>query len=463
MTTTKRHRVSLADPAGGGAGARAPQTRGALIRRAGSLAFMAAACAPAGQSEPGGTAPVKGPVTVRLATDWLSGPRGDTLTMAIPAFQQRYPDITVQVDAITGEYFTAINTQLAAGTIQEVVLFEGNFFQSYKDQGAFTAIDAALKRQNVTMADYTVVPGIYQDKGRQYGMPFQLVVSGWYYNADLFRDRGLRLPDDSWTWDDVLAAAQALTQPEKGQYGIHVTNSDQFCWGPLLFSAGARWHNADRTKTLLADQGGPDAFQWTIDLIHRHRVSPAPAQVNELRGSFGNPFQAGKVGMVAGAISGTGGTARSIGDRFRWALMPSPKHPRTKKALHVYNDQPHILMKTAQQRGVTEQATSLIIFLAGEIVQGRVGVDRGSVPVLKRLQTSPEYLQGPPENMRQVSLNLASAEIQTPGYIRGWEEWIGAYRPEIDKAFTGEVAAQQALRNAVTAADAVLARQGPQR
>ena len=35
-----------------------------------------------------------------------------------------------------------------------------------------------------------------------------------------------------------------------------MTNSDQFVWGPLLFSAGARWHNADKTKTLLADQGG---------------------------------------------------------------------------------------------------------------------------------------------------------------------------------------------------------------
>src|SRR5688572_27008781 len=218
-------------------------------------AVLLAACAP-GASQTPAVAPARGPVTVRLATDWLSGPRGDTLSMAIPAFQQRYPDIKVQVDAITGEYFTAINTQIAAGTIQEVVLFEGNFFQSFKDQGAFTAIDQALKQQKVSMADYTVVPGIYQDKGKQYGMPFQLVLSGWYYNVDLFQERGLKLPDENWTWDDVLAAAQALTRPERNQYGIHVSNSDQFVWGPLLFSAGARWHNADRTKTLLADQGG---------------------------------------------------------------------------------------------------------------------------------------------------------------------------------------------------------------
>src|SRR5687767_10637517 len=85
-------------------------------------AFLAA-CAP-GASRAPAAAPARGPVTVRLATDWLDGPRGDTLKMAIPAFEQQHPDIKVQVDAITGEYFMAINTQIAAGTIQEVVLFE---------------------------------------------------------------------------------------------------------------------------------------------------------------------------------------------------------------------------------------------------------------------------------------------------------------------------------------------------
>ncbi len=406
---------------------------------------------------------VKGPVTVNFATDWLSGPRGDTMKMAIPAFEQRYPDIKVQLNPITGDYFTVINTHIAAGTIEEVILFEGTFFWSFKDQGAFTSIDAELKAQKIAMADYTVVPGIYQDKGKQYGMPFQLVLSGWFYNVDLFKQRGLKLPDDTWTWDDVLAAAQALTQPQDNQYGIHMQNSDQFCWWPLLFSAGARLQNADKTKTLLADQGGLDAFQWVIDLIHKHRVSPTPQQVNEIRGTFSNPFTAGKIGMYPIGISGSGSLASAIQDRFKWAIMPTPKHPKTKKATHLFNDQPHVLMNTAEKRGVTKQATSLLIFLAGEVVQGRIAVDRGSIPVLKRLQTSPDYLKGPPDNMQQIAINLRDPDIQTPGYIKGWDEWRPATRNAADKAFTGEVSAQQALQEAVRAGDAVLARYGPQK
>ena len=439
-------------------------SRRALLRSGGALGGTAAAVA---FSSCGGAEPAapkeKGPVTVRLATDWLSGARGDTLKAGLAAFKEQHPAITVEPEAITGDYWTAVNTQLAAGTVQEVVLFEGNFFHSFKDQGAFTPIDAALKKYRVNMADYSVVPGIYQDKGKQYGMPFQLVASGWFVNLDLFQGRGLKPPSETWTWDDVLATAQALTQPDKQQYGIWVRSDAQFCWGPLLFSAGARWHNAEKTKTLLADQGGLDAFQWVVDLIHRHRVSPAPGQVNEVRGSFPNPFVAGKVGMFPTGLQGIGNTVRQVGDRFRWALLPTPRHPKTKKATHVWNDQPHVLTSAATKKGVVEEATQLIVFLAGDAVQGRVAVDRGSIPVLKKLQTATDYLKPPPDNMRQVAANLADPDIQTPGFIKGWDEWWKAINDEVGKAFDGNAAPQQALRNAVQQADAVLGRYGPQR
>jgi hypothetical protein len=58
---------------------------------------------------------------------------------------------------------------------------------------------------------------------------------------------------------------------------------------------------------------------------------------------------------------------------------------------------------------------------------------------------------------------LSDPDIQTPGFIKGWDEWWKAINDQVGKAFTGEVAAQPALRNAVQQADAILARYGPQR
>ncbi len=440
-------------------------SRGVGILSAGLGAVILGACGSVGSTAtlPEGVPSQKGPVSLRLATDWLSGVRGDTLRAALATFEQQFPTIKVEVEAITGDYWTAINTQLAAGTIQEVVLFEGNFFQSFKDQNAFTPIDPVLKQHRISMADYSVVPGIYQDKGKQYGMPFQLVASGWLYNVDLFEERGLKPPTEGWTWNDVLTAAQGLTQPERQQYGILVQSDAQFCWGPLLFSAGARWHNVEGTRTLLTDQGGLEAFQWVIDLIYRYRVSPTPAEAKEVRGNSPNAFVAGKVAMLPTGLQSIGNTVRQVGNRFRWALMPTPKHPKTHKATHVWNDQPHIVTTTAARKKVVEEATQLVVFLAGEAAQARIAVDRGSIPVLKRLQTGPDYLKPPPDNMRQVAMNLSDPDIQTPGFIKGWDEWWKAINDEVSKAFDGQVPAQQALRNAVTAGDAVLSRYGPQR
>lgn len=439
-----------------------PRTlRRTIILRGTATAGAATLLAACGQSEPS-VPKEKRPVTVRLATDWLSGPRGDTMKIAIPAFQERYPHVKVETDAITGDYWTAVNTQLAAGTIQELVLFEGNFFHSFKDSGAFTPIDSILKQHKVSMGDYAVVQGIYQDKGKQYGMPFQLVASGWRYNIDLFQERGVKPPDDTWTWDDLLAAAQKLTYPERGQYGLLIQNDTQFGWAPMVFSAGARWTNADRTKTTIADNGGAEAFQWLIDLIHKHHVSPTASEATEIRGTSPNPFAAGKIGMMSASLQSIGGTVRQIQDRFRWALMPTPKHPKTRKATHLWNDQPHVLTAAAQKNGVVEEAALLAIFLAGDVAQGRIAIDRGSIPAIKKIQTGADYLKPPPDNMQQVAKNLSDPAIQTPHFMKGWDEWWKAVTG-VGDAFEGKVAAAQALRTAAQQADVILARYGPQR
>ena len=439
-------------------------TKRTLARTAVALAALtpAAALAACGAQTEQAAPKEKGPVTLRFATDWVSGPRGDTMKAAIPAFQERYPHVKVETEAITGDYWTAVNTQLAAETIQEIVLFEGNFFHSFKDGGAFTPIDQILKQHKISMADYSVVPGIYQDKGKQYGMPFQLVASGWRYNVDLFQERGVAPPNESWTWDDVLSAAQKLTSPERGQFGIFIQDDAQFGWAPLAYSAGARWTNADKTKTTIHENGGAEAFQWFIDLIHRHHVAPTADEAKESRGSFPNPFVAGKAGMLPQGLQSVGAMNRQVGDRFRWAIMPSPKHPRTRKATHHWNDQPHVITKTAQKKGVVEEAALLAVFLAGDLVQGRIAVERGSIPVLKKLQTAGDYLKPPPDNMQQVAKNVSDPDIQTPNFMKGWDEWWKIVTG-MGPAFEGTVNATQALRQAAQQADAVLARYGPQR
>ena len=51
--------------------------------------------------------------------------------------------------------------------------------------------------------------------GKLFGLPFkgQVLNAGFYYNVSLFQTRGRALPNENWTLDDLIKAAQQLTDP----------------------------------------------------------------------------------------------------------------------------------------------------------------------------------------------------------------------------------------------------------
>ncbi|MDH7515853.1 MAG: extracellular solute-binding protein [Bacteroidota bacterium] len=68
--------------------------------------------------------------------------------------------------------------------------------------------------------------GISLDGG-WYGCPNWVFTCGVYYNRALFARAGIPMPDSSWTWDDMVAAARALTKDEDGdgktdRYGVFI-------------------------------------------------------------------------------------------------------------------------------------------------------------------------------------------------------------------------------------------------
>ncbi|NCD33400.1 MAG: extracellular solute-binding protein [Spartobacteria bacterium] len=60
------------------------------------------------------------------------------------------------------------------------------------------------------------------------------------YRKDLFDECGLTHPDVQWNWDDMLMAARALTDPEKGTFGIFLRRGkhESWYWLSFLWSAG---------------------------------------------------------------------------------------------------------------------------------------------------------------------------------------------------------------------------------
>src|SRR5438045_1839932 len=96
-------------------------TRTRLLRTglgvaAGPLAgSLLASCGGTAAREGSGSVTVTGPAKVELGHYFAQGPRWDLIQAAARRFQEQYPNLTVEVQPITGNYWETMIARLAGG------------------------------------------------------------------------------------------------------------------------------------------------------------------------------------------------------------------------------------------------------------------------------------------------------------------------------------------------------------
>ena len=115
--------------------------------------------------------------------------------------------------------------------------------------------------------------------GGLYALPVGALPQMVTYDAVFFTKRGVRPPDGSWDWDDLVSNAARLTQRdadgEVTRWGV-VTHGGIIggIWWTL-------WQNAagvlepETMRCRLQEPDALEALQFFRDMLHTHRVSPA--------------------------------------------------------------------------------------------------------------------------------------------------------------------------------------------
>lgn len=194
----------------GGGATNAPTTKPATQPPATSAASAAAATPTAAAATPAATSP--GSPTAQVEINWYhiqNNDPGKTLwqTMA-DEYNAANPGVKVNVNYLENEAFkTKLTTLLQAQTPPDL-------FQSWGGGGLREQAEAG-QVQDITSAvsswANTVNPGalgMYQVDGKQYGIPFDLGLVGFWYNKQQFADAGITAPPA--TWADFLADVQTL-------------------------------------------------------------------------------------------------------------------------------------------------------------------------------------------------------------------------------------------------------------
>ncbi|HVO42152.1 MAG TPA: sugar ABC transporter substrate-binding protein, partial [Aggregatilineales bacterium] len=145
------------------------------------------------------------------------------LDTIIAGFKKDNPDLDVKVQtAAFNDYFTVLQTDLSGGTGPDV--FELNYenFVSYASKNTLLDLGTQTSADKSWDASiyYPRALSIFQQDGKQYGLPESFSTVLLFYNKDLFDAAKVDYPKPDWTWDDAIAAAEKITDKSKGIWGL---------------------------------------------------------------------------------------------------------------------------------------------------------------------------------------------------------------------------------------------------
>eukprot|EP00611_Tribonema_gayanum_P004996 TRINITY_DN14233_c0_g1_i1.p2 TRINITY_DN14233_c0_g1~~TRINITY_DN14233_c0_g1_i1.p2 ORF type:complete len:287 (-),score=76.58 TRINITY_DN14233_c0_g1_i1:3-863(-) len=253
-----------------------------------TLALVAAAtvvmtgCAPAADS---------GPVTVTYTNFISNDGNEENLQAIVDAFEAENPNITVEVTTLPyGDYGTALQTDLAAGTVSDVFDLEYSNYAAFQANGVLaplTVADPAAYRPSLLEA--------YSTDGTSYALPSSFSTVVLFYNSDLFDAAGLDYPSSDWTWADEKEAALALTDQAAGVWGDHQPISF-YEYYKVLAQNGGEFLNEDGTAVAFNTPEGLEAAEWLVN--KSGTVMPTIEQGQGTADFDTNLFKDGKLAMM---------------------------------------------------------------------------------------------------------------------------------------------------------------------
>jgi multiple sugar transport system substrate-binding protein len=341
-----------------------------LAAAATAAALLLAGCA----GTPSEPAASDEPVTLRLVW-WGNDVRAAATEDAVAAFEEKYPNITVETEALPYDgYHDKLSTQIAANDAPDVQQLQGEFMAQYGNQGALLP----LTDVDTTNLDPGTLKNGFID-GEQIAVPTGLSTLVVVANPALFDQAGVEMPDDTtWTWEDFDKIASQITAGAntQGVYGAKSLGWDiteMATWvaqrGSELFTEdgelGAKTDDFaslfELAKKMMDDGGSPSASESS------EQLTLAPEQ---------SGVATGRYAMQLDAVSNFPALSTAFGGDLKILRLPSESGKKgDAKMMFVASQYWGASARTAHP----VESQLLIDYLANDVEAGKIlGITRGT-------------------------------------------------------------------------------------
>jgi len=384
--------------------------------------------------------------------------------------------IAIRVEQVPFDDMTRkVKLAAPAKLLPDLFFADANRMASLVYGGVVRALD---KLPNSPMADIEAaraqyVPGAFdtnrvllRGETHLYGLPAQTTSLALFWNKAMFRARATELqaagllsdraPRD---WDQFVAVAKILTQPDRGVYGFGMNNSLWFTM-PFFNQYGVEFvtRAADgKLESAVASPRGIAALTRKADLYLKHKVEGGAWREGNLNPDQG--FQNQKYAMIL-----TGPwmieNFRSSGLDFGVALIPGvpleearalglvpadatpDSHPPETRSAGNIGGQNLVVSTTCLRPDV---AVAFATYFTGTEVQRMWAQELGQIPTRIEAQQGTDLSKFPevPLFIQQVNLAKPLPALPFGGMLE-----IEIFNPEMNLALQGKQSPEQALRSA---------------
>jgi multiple sugar transport system substrate-binding protein len=374
-----------------------------------------------------------GPVTITYTNFISNDGNEENLQAIVDAFEEENPDITVEVTTLPyADYGTALQTDLAAGTVSDVFDIEYANYAQYQANGVLAELDVedpGAYRESVLEA--------YQTDGTQYALPSSFSTVVLFYNRDLFEAAGVETPTADWTWADEQAAAEQLTDQGAGVWGSHQPVSF-YEFYKVLEQNGGSFLNEDGTAVAFNTPEGVEAAEWLVG--KSGTVMPTIEDGQGTPDFDTNLFLDGKLAMLHTGIWMFGAFADAP---FGWDIAVEPGN--TQQASALFSNAVGVSATSENQ----EAAAKFAEFLTSSDVMVETRLDAGwELPATSDEAALESYLTlGDPENRQAVFDSLEQVALP-PVVAEGQQEMQDVMTEELVEAQAGRKSVEDALASA---------------
>lgn len=254
-------------------------------------------------------------VTIRLST-WAGADEAGELQEILDELNSNSSTYEIVQDSNPAEYDTRILTQLTGNSGPDLFWVNAQRAAQFAAQEVMLDITDMMESSDHPAGDIndyyeaSLQPFTYEDK--LYGLPWLQQPIMLYVNKQLFDEADVDYPDESWTWDDFVAAATKLTKDTSGataddpafnrgstaQWGFTVNG-----WPPaqmFIWQNGGEVITEDFSESPIDSAESIEALKFYSDLI-TGPLTPSQQIVRD-RG-FDQMFRNGSVAMFMGGAA----------------------------------------------------------------------------------------------------------------------------------------------------------------